>query len=391
MTAERIKYLDGLRGVLAVIVFIHHFFYAFCPDLIFGGNYEYYLHRGPFSFYKMMALTPINIFYNPGMAIHFFFLLSGYVQTRNYFVSPNVSFIQKSLLKRYFRLALPVLSVVLLVYLFHATFLFRKDLIPENALTSAWVKSLVPNNLHFFEVIQEGLVNAFRGNSRYYQVLWTMPIELINSFVVLGLLLILHRLKHTVKILIVLMLIQFVVLKEYYSVAFVAGMLFAKLEVESFKFKTMLTNRVVHFLCLALGLYFGSYPFTGYQNAAANSFYAPISFFEVYPHIISYLIGILFLFCFLLYSKSTQRILSGKVFTLIGAISFMFYLMHLVILLSFAPWLYNELSNPNDGGLDLLITGVASFLVISLASYVFTQLIDKPAIKLSARFAKLFF
>ena len=133
-----------------------------------------------------MALTPVNIFFNPGMAIHFFFLLSGYVQTHTYFINPETAFLQKSLIKRYIRLALPVLSVVILVYFFHSFYLIRKDLIPANELTSGWLKSLLPNNLHFFEVIKEGLSDCFRGNSRYYQVLWTMPTELINSFVVLS-------------------------------------------------------------------------------------------------------------------------------------------------------------------------------------------------------------
>ncbi|WP_317899122.1 acyltransferase family protein [Aurantibacillus circumpalustris] len=391
MSLQRVRYLDGLRGVLAIIVFLHHFFYAFCPDLIFGGKYDYYLHTGPLSFYKIMALTPINIFFNPGFAIHFFFLLSGYVQTRNYFLQPNISFLQKSLLKRYFRLAVPVLSAVLLVFFSHRFFLIRKDLIPFNELTSDWVKSLVPNNLHFFEVIKEGLSDCFRGNSRYYQVLWTMSTELINSFVVLGLLLVLHNLKHQVKIIVFLILVQLVVLQEYYSVAFVAGTLFAKLEVNSGGFKKILSNRLVHFLCLILGIYFASYPFTGYQNAAAHSFYAPISFFEVYPHVISYLIGVVFLFCFLLYSNMFQKFLSKKLFMFFGEISFMFYLIHLLLLLSFTPWVYHKFSNPNDDGLGLFITGIVSLVVVTLASYILTRLIDAPTIKLSNRLVKRFF
>lgn len=388
---DRVRYLDGLRGVLAIIVFVHHYFYTFCPELIFGGSYDNYLHTGPFSFYKIFALTPLNILFNPGMAIHFFFLLSGYVQTRSYFVNSEISFLQKSLIKRYFRLALPVLSVVILVYLFHSCYLIRKDLIPVNELTAGWVKSLLPNNLHFHEVIMEGLSNCFRGNSRYYQILWTMPTELINSFVVLSLLLIFHGLKHKIKIFVFLLLVQFFVLKEYYGVAFVAGMLLANLEVNSVKFKTFFSKTFVKLACLALGLYFGSYPFTGYQNAAAHSVYAPISFFEVYPHVISYLIGIIFLFCFLLYSKTIQSLLSKKILLFFGEISFMFYLIHFLLLLSFTPWLYAKLKNNDDGGIDLMLTGIVSLCAISLAAFVLTKRVDRPVINLCNRFAKKFF
>lgn|GEM_PF-1745183 len=391
MINERVRYLDGLRGVLAIIVFIHHYFYAFCPELIFGGSFESYNSTGPFSFYKIMALTPVNILFNPGMAIHFFFLLSGYVQTRSFFINQEISFLQKSLIKRYFRLALPILSVVILVYLFHNNYLIRKDLIPPNELTTGWVKSLLPNNLHFFEVILEGLSNCFRGNSHYYQILWTMPTELVNSFVVLALLLILHGLRHQLKIIVVLLLVQFFVLKEYYSVAFVAGMLFANLEVNSGKFNAFFSKMPVQILCLILGIYFGSYPFTGYQNAVAHSVYAPISFFEVCPHVISYLIGVIFLFCFLLYSKRTQALLSKKILLFFGEISFMFYLIHFLLLLSFTPWLYNTLKNNGDGGADFIWTGVFSFGVISLVASVLTKLVDRPVINWCNRFAKRFF
>jgi len=218
-----------------------------------------------------------------------------------------------------------------------------------------------------------------------------MPTELVNSFVVLGLLLFLHHLKHPIKIIVCLMLIQFVILEEYYSVAFVAGMLFANLEVNSEKFKRILSQPLIHGVCLLLGIYFGSYPFTGYQNAAAHSLYAPISFFEVYPHVISYLVGVIFLFCFLLYSKVFQSFLSGKVFLFFGEISFMFYLIHFLLLLSVTPRVYTKLSNTNDGGMDLALTGIISFGAITLAAYILTRLIDKPVIKISNKFAKLFF
>jgi len=390
MDSHRIKYLDGLRGVLAVIVFVHHYFYLFCPDLVFGGNYEDFTNTGAFSFYKIIALTPINIFFNPGMAIHFFFLLSGYVQTQSYFLNPDVSFLQKSMLKRYFRLAIPVVSVLMLVYICHSLFLIRKDLVPFNSLTSGWLRSMLPNTLKFQSVILEGLVNCFRGNSRYYQILWTMPTELINSFVVLSLLLVFHNLKFKLEVFAVLILVQFIVLQEYYSVAFTVGMVLAKLEVDSNKFKNILSTPFVHYGCLSLGLYFGSYPFTGYQNAAANSVYAPISFFEVYPHIISYLIGVIFLFCFLLYSKTVTRLLSKKIFLFFGEISFMFYLIHFLILLSLSPALYSQLKDKNSS-LDFMITGIVSFTAVTVAAYILTRLIDKPVIKWCNHFVRKFF
>ena len=388
---DRILYLDGLRGILAIIVFLHHFFYAFYPELIFGGNYQDFMQKGPLSLQRLVALTPLNILFNPGFAIHFFFLLSGYVQTRTYFIKPDISFLQKSLLKRYFRLAVPVLSVVLLVFFFHRLHFIHKELIPVNELNSGWLKSLVPNTLTFFQAIVEGLSNCFRGNSRYYQVLWTMPTELVNSFVVLTLLLITHNLKHQTQVFVFLILVQFVILNEYYSVAFVCGMLFAKLEMNSIRFKTIFSKRSTKISCLLAGLYFGSYPFTGYQNSAANSVYAPISFFDTYPHVISYLIGVILLFCSLLYSSSIKTVLEKKIFLFYGRISFMFYLIHFLILLSFTPWIYYKLCNNHISAITLLVVGSCSFMVITGISFLLTRYVDKPVINYCNALVKKFF
>src|SRR4051812_10039992 len=177
MIDTRVRYLDGLRGILAVIVFFHHFFYAFFPEIIIGGSHEEFINTGNWTFYKIMALTPINLLYNPGAAIHFFFLLSGYVQSYHYFKNPDTIFLQKSFIKRYFRLALPTLAVVIFLFIFHRLHFIHKFQIPSG-LTVGWINSMLPDNLGFFEAVKNALSDCFIANSRYYQVLWTMPIEL---------------------------------------------------------------------------------------------------------------------------------------------------------------------------------------------------------------------
>lgn len=388
---SRILYLDGLRGILAIIVFLHHFLYLFYPELIFGGNYDTFIKQGPFSIYRIIGLTPLNILFNPGFAIHFFFLLSGYVQTQAYFRKPTVSFLQKSLLKRYFRLAFPTVSVVVLVFLFHKLHFVHKELIPLNTLNSQWVKGLMPNNLNFLQVLREGLSDCFRGNSRYYQILWTMSTELINSFVVLGLLLLFHNLRHQMRVFVFIILVQFVILGEYYSMAFVCGTLFANLEVNSEKSRSVFNTRPIKYLCLFGGLYFGSYPFTGYQNAAVNSVYAPISFFDTYPHVISYLIGVLLLFCFLLHSKASQQLLTKRIVLFFGQISFMFYLIHFLLLLSFTPWLYQHLSAEHGVNFTFSVSLVTSFMLTTGVAFLLTKFIDAPVIKACNFYVKKFF
>ena len=194
MGDHRISYLDGLRGLLAIIVFVHHFLYAFCPGVVFGGDYETFL-SGHCTAERIFALTPINILFNPGTAINFFFLLSGYVQCLPYFLKQDLFLVQKNFIKRYFRLALPTLAVVLMVFAFQHLLLIDKSHFPPNPLTHEWIQSMMPNTLTFFQTLRYGLFDCFNSKSQNYQVLWTMPVELYNSWMVLILLMLTHRLK----------------------------------------------------------------------------------------------------------------------------------------------------------------------------------------------------
>ncbi len=380
--SDRVRFLDGLRGILACIVFVHHFFYAFWPNIIFGGSYDEFTHTGPFTGLKLIALTPLNVFFNPGMAIHFFFLLSGYVQTYNYFHKPDLAFLQKSFLKRYFRLAIPTVAVLLIIFVFHRAGLFFKDLVPPNPVTTSWVKSLLPDNLNLLQVIRHGFLSCFAEDSHYYQILWTMPTELTNSWMVMILLFITHHLKNANKLFLVWVFAQVFLMEAYYGAAFTFGLLICSAEKNVPAFSRFFSKSFVKLLCFCVGLYFASYPFVGYVDSTKHSFYGPISFFEKVPHIISFLFGDLLLFCVLLHSRTWQRLLSGKVVLFLGKISFMFYLTHCFLLLSFTPWIFHLLM-PHVGFLsNLLISGLSTALVIVMFSYLLYEYVDKPVIRL---------
>jgi len=389
-SSNRINYLDGLRGVLALIVFVHHFLYAFYPEIIFGGNYQEFLSNA-FNFKKFIALTPINIVFNPGMAILFFFLLSGYVQTQSYFENNNLLFLQKSFIKRYFRLAVPTLLVLLLVFVFQKLHLVHNNWFPQNNLSGNWAKSLLPDNMNFFQVIYHGVFECFMGNTRYYQILWTMPIELLNSYIVLILCMSTHGLKNKVWFFVAWLLVQLFFLHSYNGAAFTFGMLFAFFRKSTVVFQQQLERPAIKYSALILGVYFASYPYTGYQGAVLNSIYRPISFFEVYPHIISFLIGSVLLFAAFSSSVRIQKLLGKKLFLFFGKISFMFSLVHFLLLFSFSPWLYRQLISSVSFEANMLITATVSLMLICLVSLVLHKIVDAPVVSLCNRYVNRIF
>jgi len=391
MGDQRILYLDGLRGLLAIVVFIHHFLYTFCPTVIFGGGYEEFLSN-QWSIERMFALTPLNLIFNPGFAINFFFLLSGYVQTVHYFRKPDLYFVQRSFIKRYFRLALPTLAVTLIVFAFHRLQFIHKDHFPPNALTYDWIQSMMPDSLNFFQTVWYGLVECFSSKTQNYQVLWTMPVELYNSWMVLILLMVTHHLKNKLSLFVFWLFIQLFFLQSYYGMSFTLGLLLAYFNTNTPSFGRFFSGKFIKLICLLIGIYFASYPFIGYQNSARQSIYNPISFFDAYPHVISYVFGNLLLFCVVLHSKTIQITLSKRVLKFFGDISFMFYLVHFLLLFSFSPWLFFTLFPlMHNSFANYLITGISTFVLITFVSFLLYKLVDLPVIKSCNSYTKKLF
>ena len=79
---EKLKYIDGLKGTGALIVYLCHFAYAFYFALYSldplsshtAGNVEIAIGR-----------SPLNILYNGNFAVQLFFVASGFVLCIGYF------------------------------------------------------------------------------------------------------------------------------------------------------------------------------------------------------------------------------------------------------------------------------------------------------------------
>lgn len=388
MTEQRIHYLDGLRGLLAIVVFVHHFLYAFFPYLVFGGRPEAFA-SGAWTLERSFALTPLNLLFNPGTAINFFFILSGYVQSLRYFQNPDPLPVQRALVKRYFRLALPTLAVVLFIFVLHRANLVDRRHFPPNPLTWNWISSMMPDNMDLPQTVWYGLLGCFHSKAQSYQVLWTMPVELYNSWLVLVLLLATHRVKNKALLYTGWLLVQLTVLEGYYAMSFTAGLLLAHLQVHSATFHRLLAVPWIKYGCLTVGIYLASFPFTGYENSSRQSMYALISFFDHVPHVISYAIGNFLLFCFLLHAPRAQKLLSIKPLQFFGNISFMFYLLHLAVLFSFSPWLFLRLFKTfHNSPSNYLLTFLFSFAGVTLLSWLFHRLVDLPALRFSGWLGK---
>jgi peptidoglycan/LPS O-acetylase OafA/YrhL len=119
--------LEGLRGIAAIIVVFWHSMLGFFPSG--AGIFSY------FPLDQTLVGKPWFGLLNGNAAIAFFFVLSGFVLTQSYFQKRDDLSIVRGAVKRWPRLAIPVVVAVLMSWGLFALGLYRfADVAPNHEL-----------------------------------------------------------------------------------------------------------------------------------------------------------------------------------------------------------------------------------------------------------------
>jgi peptidoglycan/LPS O-acetylase OafA/YrhL len=175
--------LEAIRGVAAISVVLWHSMLGFFPEK--SGFFPQF----PVS-ESFVGAPGFGLVYGTP-AITLFFVLSGYVLTRRYFETQDGGLILRGILKRWPRLAGPVLIVVMASY---ALFTLHgySHLAAAQITKSPWLAhfanvSDTPFTPGFFDALNQGVfATFFRGDSYYDSSLWTMRYEFGGSFLAFG-------------------------------------------------------------------------------------------------------------------------------------------------------------------------------------------------------------
>ncbi|MGL4577178.1 MAG: acyltransferase family protein, partial [Burkholderiaceae bacterium] len=216
---QRIDEIDGIRGWAAFIVLLFHFLWE-----LFG-----HIHpeiRSPYT--KFLTDGPL--------AVYVFFLLSGDVLTAPKIANPASPSFDRTVLKRYFRLAGPILASCLVVYiLMQLGWIFNREaaLLVESP---KWLGGFLDFEPGLFAMIYYGLAGVFfaHDNSQSYNAfLWPMAVELAGSMLIFAFA---YALAGPKRARIAVVVAGFVIafLSVRYYALFFAGMLFAILRHEGF-------------------------------------------------------------------------------------------------------------------------------------------------------------
>ncbi|WP_460223853.1 acyltransferase family protein [Bacillus cereus] len=371
----KIKYLDGIRGVAALIVVFSHIAQIFYISLITGIENTKHM---PDGIENMIRSTPLNLIYNGNFSVFIFFVLSGYVLSMKFISTKNASHLLNSGLQRYPRLAIPVLFSILLVYSIYSTIDFHYTSI-QSITMSDLVYEMV-NNFSLQTAFTHGLFEVFwTGESQYNPVLWTIRSELFGSLLLFILLYVLHFFKNIwIRALGYFLAIYFgLTHNELPYVSFFIGSLICDFHL-NYKVQLEKYLKYASYLLITVGLYFGSYPYGGVENTIYRFLYfqSDIKLFWFY-----HMVGAALVLVGVLYCKPVQQFFSYTCFVFLGKISFALYLIHFPILLSLTSWLFMSFIGHVSYNGSVFYATLITLPILLIASYLFYLLFDKSTIR----------
>jgi len=364
IATKKLYPLDGLRGIAAMSVVIMHLCYTYAVD--YDTRLEQWSMSG--GIFNEMITSTILALTNGTFSVWLFWMMSGSVLSIKFFQlkeKDRLSYIRKSAAKRYFRLLIPVASSIFLAYFCMSNGLYsNKELAIEfGEIYVSGPISWLNSQWSFEPELESALSSSFwytffnyRPQSTYNSVLWTMGPELISSYFLFMVLPLLGDGKN--RLFTYLGVFSFCFFFEhFYVLSFIAGALIIDIQ-RSFKFKSI--HKSLYIILIPLIIYALSKPnYGGY-------YYIIVSF------VLVFLIVNFGLF---------NSILSSKLPSFLGKISFSLYLTHMMMIgLVASPTYFLSVKFISENNSKLF-----SAICVLISSIVFSFLFYKSIEKASSR------
>ncbi len=375
-TGGKLAAVEAIRGLACLQVVLSHLALVFWPWLhAFWGVADPVEHPVQHAVHD----APFGFLYSGSTAVYVFFVLSGFILT-HVAIDRTPRDLAGLVLKRYPRLALPVLASCLFAWaLIALASVDMSDL-------SVWIQGYGDFDYSLPGAIRNALWEAFvTGESRYNPVLWTMRIELLGSWLVFAMCLPMTRWPRlrAAWLAIAALSIGLAGALHGLDMQMMLGLMSFVVGAAIQQFGWPL-RRGATWMVLLAGLYLAgvhvtsaSYAwmhFMGYGAYEAGNFIA----------------GALIVFA-LVHDAAFARLSAGRVPLFLGKVSFAVYLVHLAVVASLGVGLFDWLYQDHDWNYDAAAwtAGVASIVVAYAVATLFHALVDAPAITLSNRFRDL--
>ncbi|WP_422361714.1 acyltransferase family protein [Reichenbachiella sp.] len=374
---DLVEYLDGLRGIAAIIVILAHlrvmFFVQSLEDLsLFLSDHL------DTTLLTKFTLGIISFFFDGNFAVYVFWVLSGYVISIKLFKKKQLSYLLEAITKRYFRLMFPSLASVLLAYLLlNQKLFFHHELAIQlgEGYVNGWLNKHYNFEANFFNALKDGIWDTFfhfNVNTSYNTSLWTMKPEFYGSltcflvFALFGT----RNWRYYVYFVIFAITLYF---SNYWLASFLVGFFLCDMDhlPSQTGFLFLIINKIFAYNWINIVLLLLILALAGLPN-----------YFGISNLILSSLLIFL-----VLKSTHLQKVLRRPIFLWLGKNSFAIYLLHLPIFCSFTAYLYLHLTINDPYKIVLTILG--SLILLFMSSQYFTKCIDKPSVIIANKIGKL--
>lgn len=356
----KLKALEGLRGLAACMVLYCHFLYLM-------------LDRFEVRINELLGtkLAPWALFFSDGeLAVYIFWTMSAFVISRNLWDKDPSYILKISFLKRYLRLALPVLAsvvVVLILHSFHLFYHFEVASLQGPTFNHGWLWGMYRFDISWVEGIYEGLWGAlwhYDKDHIYNSVLWSMEKEWWGSMVCFIYILFRNQNK---KFQILYPAMGFIALKfdQSWMLCFIGGLILSETMFKKDAGWLSMIDKIQKYMFSgALG---GILLFISIYLGGLKNFYGLLN-----PIVAQALVSLA------LYHDALKGLLSKRLPVTLGELSFSFYLMHMPILCSLTCVLILL-------GWSTIWVVWVSLIILFAAAYLFQKYIDAPAVRLSGK------
>ena len=179
---KKLDYIDGLKGIGALMVFFCHFIFAF--------YYAAYSLTGDAvntnsGIEIVIGKTPLNLLYSGNSAVCLFLVFSGFVLCLSYFHTRDKGRLKSAAWKRYFRLMPMILMINTVIYVLMSLGCYRNDEAAILTKSTVWFAGFNQFQPNFLQMLGESLAGCFLfGTNNYNGVLWTIPYLFSGALVV---------------------------------------------------------------------------------------------------------------------------------------------------------------------------------------------------------------
>lgn len=350
----RKNFLDGLRGWASLMVVLSHLMPRLLTDLTPEYDHPWF-----------------NFITDGGLAIYIFFVLSGFALSVKFVDTRDTSVLTRSAAARYFRLAIPIFGASLLGHALMTADLMTHIEAAELFNSREWLGTFYNFESTLPWVLQFSFYNVladYQGLQSYSPALWTMPIEFVGSFLVLGYCALLGKRTQQTGLPVLPLLIGTALLMCYVPIysCFLIGYLLAEMFADARLRDSRWTQRFAGALFVV--------------PVACSTWFRTDS----EPLMVLQATAIVFAVSF---SPWLRRFFSSRISEFLGTLSFPLYLVHFAVICSFTTTLYLWLHERPLSNLTISnITLISSVAVSLLAAWLFLP-VEKFSIKASRQFS----